>query len=87
MQTFLDARTSQNATYANSIAIPITAINTPELFGQIGLLTAGVEDKSAGYFVRNDKLAASAGVARNKHHNCQRDIAYGPGRLFRYFNL
>jgi hypothetical protein len=42
MGTYLDARTSQNASLANSIAIPITALNTPQLFGQIGLLTAGV---------------------------------------------
>ena len=42
MGTYLDARTSQNASLANSIAIPITAINTPQLFGQIGLITAGV---------------------------------------------
>ncbi|WP_458461530.1 hypothetical protein [Paenibacillus sp.] len=41
MSQFLDARTSQNASYANSIAIPILVINTPQLFGQIGLLTEG----------------------------------------------
>ncbi|MEC0128916.1 hypothetical protein [Paenibacillus pabuli] len=41
MTTFLDARTSQNASLANSIAIPILLINTPQVFGQIGLLTAG----------------------------------------------
>ncbi|WP_150268263.1 hypothetical protein [Paenibacillus tepidiphilus] len=42
MGTYLDARTSQNASTGNSIAIPILAINTPQLFGQIGLLSAGV---------------------------------------------
>lgn len=42
MPIFLDARNSQNASYANSIAIPITLINTPQLFGQIGLSTTGV---------------------------------------------
>lgn len=42
MPIFLDARTSQNASYANSIAVPITVINTPQLFGQIGLSTTGV---------------------------------------------
>ena len=41
MGTFLDARTSQNASTANSIAVPILVINTPQLFGQIGLVTAG----------------------------------------------
>jgi hypothetical protein len=41
MATFLDARTSQNASTANSIAVPILVINTPQLFGQIGLLTGG----------------------------------------------
>lgn len=41
MPIFLDARTSQNASIANSIAVPILVINTPQLFGQIGLLTAG----------------------------------------------
>lgn len=42
MGTYLDARTSQNASTANSIAIPILAINTPQLFGQIGLISSGV---------------------------------------------
>ncbi|WP_342566034.1 hypothetical protein NST84_13360 [Paenibacillus sp. FSL R7-0345] len=42
MGTYLDARTSQNASTANSIAIPILVINTPQLFGQIGLLSEGV---------------------------------------------
>ncbi|MBW4079790.1 hypothetical protein [Paenibacillus sp. S150] len=42
MGTFVDGRTSQNASYANSIAIPILAINTPQLFGQVGLVTQGV---------------------------------------------
>ncbi|OMF64584.1 hypothetical protein MKY66_20585 [Paenibacillus sp. FSL R5-0766] len=41
MSQFLDARTSQNASLANSIAIPILVINTPQLFGQIGLQTEG----------------------------------------------
>ena len=42
MGTYIDGRTSQNASTANSIAIPILVINTPQLFGQIGLITAGV---------------------------------------------
>lgn len=42
MGTFIDGRTSQNASTANSIAIPILVINTPQLFGQIGLLSAGI---------------------------------------------
>ncbi|WDH96215.1 hypothetical protein PUW24_18820 [Paenibacillus urinalis] len=42
MAEFVDARTSQNASFANSIAIPILIISTPQLFGQIGLQTAGV---------------------------------------------
>lgn len=41
MTTLLDARTSQNASFANSIAIPILVINTPQLFGQVGLSTPG----------------------------------------------
>lgn len=41
MGTFIDGRTSQNASFANSIAIPITVLNTPQLFGQIGLNTLG----------------------------------------------
>ncbi|ALA42115.1 hypothetical protein [Paenibacillus peoriae] len=41
MGTFIDGRTSQNASTANSIAIPITVLNTPQLFGQIGLNTQG----------------------------------------------
>jgi hypothetical protein len=36
---FLDLRTSQNASYANSIAIPILAVDTPQLVGQVGLNT------------------------------------------------
>lgn len=42
MGTYVDGRTSQNASFANSIAIPILVINTPQLFGQIGLITEGV---------------------------------------------
>ncbi|MFD5022271.1 hypothetical protein ACFWMP_25555 [Paenibacillus sp. NPDC058367] len=42
MGTYLDGRTSQNASYANSIAIPITLLNTPQLFGQVGLVSEGV---------------------------------------------
>jgi hypothetical protein len=34
---FLDLRTSQNASYANSIAIPILVVDTPQLVGQVGL--------------------------------------------------
>lgn len=41
MTIFVDSRTSQNSSFANSINIPILAINTPQLFGQIGLLTEG----------------------------------------------
>ncbi|MCP1184180.1 hypothetical protein [Paenibacillus sp. 1781tsa1] len=41
MTQFLDARTSQNAALFNSISIPIPVINTPQLFAQIGLQTAG----------------------------------------------
>lgn len=39
MATLVDARTSQNASTGNSIAIPILVINTPQLFGQVGLNT------------------------------------------------
>ncbi|MBE7682067.1 MULTISPECIES: hypothetical protein [Paenibacillus] len=39
MSQFIDARTSQNASLANSIAVPILVVNTPQLFGQIGLVT------------------------------------------------
>lgn len=42
MTRFIDSRTSQNSSFANSIAIPILVINTPQLFGQIGLLTEGI---------------------------------------------
>lgn len=42
MAFLIDARTSQNASYANSIAVPITVLDTPQLFGQIGLITEGV---------------------------------------------
>ena len=38
MTNFLDARTSQNASFSNSIAIPVVAGGTPDIFGQIGLL-------------------------------------------------
>ncbi|MEK3775660.1 hypothetical protein MHB85_14295 [Paenibacillus sp. FSL K6-4396] len=41
MTQFLDARSSQNAALFNSISIPIPVINTPQLFAQIGLQTAG----------------------------------------------
>ncbi|MBU8757002.1 hypothetical protein N7983_26935 [Priestia megaterium] len=39
MTVLLDARTSQNASLANSISIPILLNTTPGLFGQIGLNT------------------------------------------------
>lgn len=39
MGAFLDAQTSQNASYRNSIAIPVTT--TPALFGTLGLSTVG----------------------------------------------
>ncbi|GAB1156608.1 hypothetical protein YWY31_26330 [Paenibacillus illinoisensis] len=43
MSQFIDARTSQNASLANSISVPILVVNTPQLFGQIGLVTtAGI---------------------------------------------
>lgn len=39
---FLDSKTSQNASYANSIAIPISVIGTPQLVAQQTLdLSAG----------------------------------------------
>ena len=41
MATFIDGRTSQNASFAGSIAVPILVINTPQVFGQIGLVTQG----------------------------------------------
>jgi len=39
MSNLLDARTSQNASYANSISIPVTT--TPQLFAQLTLDTTG----------------------------------------------
>lgn len=39
MTKLLDARTSQNASYINSISIPVTS--TPQLFGTLGLDTTG----------------------------------------------
>ncbi|HFK1812600.1 TPA: hypothetical protein ACGXQD_005784 [Bacillus cereus] len=44
MTTLLDSRTSQNASYANSIAIPILTVNTPQLVGQIGLNVSQAAD-------------------------------------------
>ncbi|UKS28657.1 hypothetical protein LOZ80_06955 [Paenibacillus sp. HWE-109] len=41
MTTFLDLKTSQNASYANSIAIPILVINTPQLIAQQTLDLSG----------------------------------------------
>lgn len=41
MGFFVDGRTSQNASYTNSIATPIPFMNTPQPFGQIGLITEG----------------------------------------------
>ncbi|WP_145330586.1 hypothetical protein [Paenibacillus xylanexedens] len=41
MTQLLDARVSVNAATFNSISVPIPVINTPTLFAQIGLLTAG----------------------------------------------
>ncbi|MFF2498140.1 hypothetical protein [Peribacillus sp. NPDC058075] len=39
MGIFLDAQTSQNASYRDSISVPVTA--TPALFGTLGLNTTG----------------------------------------------
>lgn len=39
MARFLDLRTSQNASYANSITAPIISVNEPQLVGRIGLST------------------------------------------------
>ncbi|MBD2846731.1 hypothetical protein IDH44_16160 [Paenibacillus sp. IB182496] len=39
--TFLDLKTSQNASYANSIAIPISVINAPQLIAQQTLDLSG----------------------------------------------
>lgn len=41
MTFFLDSKTSQNASYANSIAIPITVIDTPQLIAQQTLDLSG----------------------------------------------
>ncbi|MDF2927217.1 MAG: hypothetical protein K0R57_6131 [Paenibacillaceae bacterium] len=41
MSLFIDGRTSQNASTSNSIAIPILVIDTPQMFGQIGLNSDG----------------------------------------------
>lgn len=40
MVTVLDARTSQNASTSNSISVPVL-VGTQQLFGQVGLITAG----------------------------------------------
>ncbi|TYR81753.1 hypothetical protein FZC66_07935 [Priestia megaterium] len=37
MSILLDARTSQNASFSNSISIPVLAGGTPDIFAQIGL--------------------------------------------------
>jgi hypothetical protein len=37
----LDAKTSQNASFANSISIPIASVNAPQLFAQQTLSLAG----------------------------------------------
>ncbi|MFD1676818.1 hypothetical protein [Alicyclobacillus fodiniaquatilis] len=39
MPIFLDARTSQNASYSDSISVQLT--DTPQLVGQIGLIVTG----------------------------------------------
>lgn len=41
MSFLVDGRTSQNASTSNAIAVPILVINTPQLFGQIGLNSEG----------------------------------------------
>ncbi|QJC50874.1 hypothetical protein HGI30_04380 [Paenibacillus albicereus] len=52
MSRFLDLKTSQNASFANSIAIPITVINTNQLIAQQTLdLTLGVAGQTRVDFV------------------------------------
>ncbi|MEY8190552.1 hypothetical protein AB4X15_12975 [Peribacillus simplex] len=41
MSQFLDLRTTQNASYANSISIPISGTGTPQFIGQVGLNVSG----------------------------------------------
>ncbi|MGN7456071.1 hypothetical protein ACTHPH_14780 [Paenibacillus pasadenensis] len=52
MSRFLDLKTSQNASFANSIAIPITIINQNQLIAQQTLdLTTGVSGQTRVDFV------------------------------------
>jgi hypothetical protein len=41
LNNYFDLRTSQNASYSNSINIPILVANAPQLIGRIGLSTVG----------------------------------------------
>ncbi|ANE47756.1 hypothetical protein SY83_17360 [Paenibacillus swuensis] len=46
MTILLDSQVSQNSSYSGAFAIPITAIGTPQLVGQLGLnLTTGVSGR------------------------------------------
>ena len=86
MSTFLDARTSQNASLANSIAIPILFLNTPQLFGQIGLQTAGA-GANPRVQLRDGFCTITFSSCGHNDYRCKRYLVNGPGYIFRNVHI
>ncbi|MES1039921.1 hypothetical protein [Peribacillus simplex] len=60
MGKFLDAQTSQNASYRDSISVPVTA--TPALFGTLGLNTTGAGPNLRVEFTFTATLSSLAAI-------------------------
>ncbi|CAH0131906.1 MULTISPECIES: hypothetical protein [Bacillaceae] len=60
MGKFLDAQTSQNASYRDSISIPVTT--TPALFGSLGLNTTGAGPNIRVEFTFTATLSSLAAI-------------------------
>lgn len=78
--TFLDAQTSQNASYRNSIAIPVTT--TPALFGTLGLSTVGAGANIRVEFAFSAAISSLAALLTPVNIEVYRGV--GPVRVLVY---
>ncbi|MGE7760419.1 hypothetical protein [Peribacillus sp. NPDC097895] len=80
MGKFLDSQISQNASFRNSIAIPVTT--TPALFGTLGLSTAGAGPNIRVEFTFTATLSTLAALLTPVNVEVYRGT--GPGRVLVY---
>jgi hypothetical protein len=80
MVNFLDARTSQNISTSNAIAIPVTA--TPALFGTLGLNTTGAGPNLRVQFTATVCISSLATIAVPITISIFRGV--GPGAVLVY---